>query len=86
MALTVKQLLNYSWMSQASYLDFTGVSNGATGLALESKLTNSIINAHDVFTADQARAFTGSNTTSDSTDGFRFVSQVGWAKVAHRLS
>ncbi len=38
MALTVKQLLNYSWMSQASYLDFTGVSNGATGATLEGKL------------------------------------------------
>ena len=74
MALTIKQLTNYSWMSQASYLDFTGVSSGATGLALEGKLTNSIINAHDVFTADQARMFTGSNTTADSTDGFKFVS------------
>ena len=25
MAITSKQLLNYSWMSQASYLDFTGL-------------------------------------------------------------
>lgn len=31
MALTIKQLLNYSWMSQASYLDFAGLSNGASG-------------------------------------------------------
>ena len=73
MALTVKQLLNYSWMSQASYLDFTGVSNGATGTTLEGKLVTSIINAHDIFTSDQAKTFTGSNTT-DPADGFSFVS------------
>lgn len=24
MSLTIKQLLDFSWMSQASYLDFTG--------------------------------------------------------------
>jgi hypothetical protein len=74
MALTIKQLTNYAWMSQASYLDFTGISNGATSTALEGKLITSVINAHDIFTADQARAFTGLNTISDSTDGFSFVS------------
>ena len=72
MALTIKQLTNYSWMSQASYLDFTGLAQNNPD-ALEGKLINSIINAHDVFTATQAETFTGSNT-ADSTDGFRFVS------------
>lgn len=75
MALTIKQLLNYSWMSQASYLDFIGVASGATGSTLEGKLINSIINAHDAFTATQAETFTGSNT-SDPTDGFSFVSHA----------
>lgn len=36
MALTIKQLTNYSWMSQASYLDFTGVSSGALDPFLEA--------------------------------------------------
>ena len=73
MTLTIKQLTNYSWMSQASYLDFTGISNGASETVLEGALTNkNSINAHDIFTADQARAFTGSNTTT--LDGFSFVS------------
>lgn len=40
MALTTKQLLNYSWMSQASYLEFTGLLNGTSGAVLEGKLTN----------------------------------------------
>jgi hypothetical protein len=75
MTLTIKQLTNYSWMSQASYLDFTGVLNGATGLALDGKLTNKdSINAHNIFAADQAGLFTGSATPSNSTDGFSFVS------------
>ena len=67
MALTIKQLTNYSWMSQASYLDFTGLAQNDQG-ALEGKLIASIINAHDKFTSDQASTFT------NSTDGFKFVS------------
>lgn len=74
MALTIKQLTNYSWMSQASYLDFSGFSSGTLSDDLESRLIDDErINAHNVFTADQAEAFTGSNT-SDPTDGFSFVS------------
>lgn len=38
MALTIKQLLNYSWMSQVSYLDFAGLSNGASEGAFINKL------------------------------------------------
>ena len=73
MVLTIKQLLNYSWMSQASYLDFTELAqNNPTGL--EAKLINSPINKGDIFTAIQAQIFTGSATSADPTDGFSFVS------------
>lgn len=73
MALTIKQITNYAWMSQASYLDFGGLSQNALPSQIEDKLTNTgSINAHDVFTIDQAKAFTGSNTTA--LDGFSFVS------------
>ena len=68
MALTIKQLTNYSWMSQASYLDFTGLTQNNPD-ALKGKQKNSIINAHNVFTATQAETFLGSNT-ANSNDGF----------------
>jgi hypothetical protein len=74
MTLTIKQLTNYAWMSQASYLDFDGLSPNALPGQIEDKLTNTrSINAHNIFTSAQAALFTGSNT-SDPTDGFSFVS------------
>lgn len=70
MALTIKQLTNYSWMSQASYLDFIGVS----AANFEDRLQDiQQINNDKIFAIEQARAFTGSATT-DPTDGFSFVS------------
>jgi hypothetical protein len=69
MALTIKQLLNYSWMSQASYLDFSGTRD------IQLKLTDSSINQSNNFTDIQAQMFTDSATPADSTDGFSFVSQ-----------
>lgn len=75
MALTIKKLTNYSWMSQASYLDFTGLSNGTSGATLEARLRDDQrINGDKIFAVDQAKAFTGSATPSDPTDGFSFVS------------
>ncbi len=65
MALTISQLTNYSWMSQASYLDFTGISN----TTLEARLKDDQrINPDKIFALEQATAFT------NPTDGFSFVS------------
>ncbi|MDP3608619.1 MAG: hypothetical protein Q8R74_06040 [Methylophilus sp.] len=66
MALTIKQLTNYSWMSQASYLDFSGLIFNDPRLA--SNLKNSSINADKILADAQASTFT------DPTDGFSFVS------------
>ncbi len=73
MALTIKQQLDFSWMSQASYLDFTGLSNGTLSDELEGLLTNNTINQAKELADEQAKTFTGSNTP-DPTDGFSFVS------------
>lgn len=73
MALSIQKLLNYSWMSQASYLDFNGIANGASEGSLEAKLQGTVLNAGKIFALDQAKSFTGS-ATSDPTDGFNFVS------------
>ncbi|MGZ8272173.1 MAG: hypothetical protein ACXWT5_13410 [Methylophilus sp.] len=72
MALTIKQLLNYSWMSQASYLDFSGLAIGDRD-ALTGKLTNNTINEAKEFSTGQAATFTGSATPSDSSDGYSFI-------------
>lgn len=66
MALTIKQLTNYSWMSQASYLDFTGLALNDSRLA--ANLKDSTINANNEFSDKQATIFT------TPTDGFSFVS------------
>ena len=73
MALTIKQLLNYSWMSQASYLDFTGLSSGASGDSLKSKLQGTVLNEGKIFAEEQINTFIGT-FTPDPTDGFKFVS------------
>lgn len=57
---------DYAWMSQASYLDFQGLS--AYDIALESRLKNlSSINADKIFADEQ------SNTFVDSATGYQFV-------------
>ncbi len=69
MALTIKQQLDFSWMSQASYLDFNGLAqNDQQGL--RNKLQNSIINANNKFATEQATTFT------DTTDGYNFISHI----------
>lgn len=35
MTLTIKQQLDFSWMSQASYLDFVGLNPGNTDALIE---------------------------------------------------
>ena len=76
MALTIKKLLNYSWMSQASYLDFTGLIQGDLN-ELTKKLTINALNVGKIFASEQAATFTGSSTPNDPTDGFNFVSYHG---------
>ena len=66
MTITTKQLLDFSRMSQASYLDFTGLSQNDPN-ALETKLKTGTINADKIFASAQATAFT------DPTTGFSFI-------------
>lgn len=64
MAMTIEQLLNFSWMSQASYLDFSGTRS------FQAMLTGSPINSHNNFSPFQAAAFT------DPVNGFSFTSYL----------
>ena len=57
---------NYSWMSQASYLDLSTVINGNTD-DLIRWLKNSPLNADKIFASDQATSFTAPTT------GFTFI-------------
>ncbi len=74
MAITTKRLLDYSWMSQASYLDFSGLSNSTSATIIQGRLTDSSINAANNFATEQARNFLGLNTV-DSADGYAFINQ-----------
>lgn len=65
MAMTIKQLLDFSWMSQASYLDLTGLVPNDPRLA--AYLKTGTINADKIFSAGQATAFT------TPTNGFGFI-------------
>ena len=50
-------------MSQASYLDFAGLPNGATDQQLKDKLTVNTLNAGKIFADFQAETFTGKSTS-----------------------
>lgn len=66
MTMTINQLMDFSWLSQAAYLDFSGLAqNNLPGF--KARLQASTINDDKIFSPDQATAFT------DSTDGFSFV-------------
>lgn len=68
MALAIDQLLNYSWMSQASYLDFSGLSSGASGTVLASTLKDrNGINPEKLLADTQATLFTSPAT------GYSFI-------------
>ena len=65
MTLTNTQLRNYSWMLQASYLDFTGFLNGTSGTTLESRLKDDqLINGNKIFADEQAKSFIGTAITN----------------------
>jgi len=72
MAMTTKQLRNFSWMSQASYLDFTGIGVATPAATILDRLGNSPINPDKNFALEQARDFLGLNSPSDSAAGFSY--------------
>ena len=67
MVLTTKQLKDYSWMSQASYLNMLSSADAQVAL------TTSVLSSGKNFSAAQAQSFLGTNTQS-LTDGFNFIS------------
>ena len=69
MAMTINQLMDFSWMSQASYLDFLGLAQGDRQ-ALINKLQEITINEQNIFSSAQATSFT------DPVNGFSFTSHA----------
>jgi len=54
MAITIKQLLDFAWMSQASYLDFSGFTDLTSEEVIKERLKAGRINTGNNF-ADKAR-------------------------------
>jgi Ca2+-binding RTX toxin-like protein len=69
MAINFTAAKNYSWMSQASYLDLSTVISGNAD-SLVNWLKSSTLNADKKFVSDQATTFT------DRTTGYSFISQL----------
>lgn len=69
MVMTVKQLMDFSWMSQASYLDFSGLDINAASDIFAGRLKSSTINEGNVFAPGQATTFT------DPADSFSFINK-----------
>ena len=66
---------DYAWMSQASYLDFPGLSADDNG-GLKLKLKNKAINEGKILADEQINTFVASNT------GYQFLSP----RRAHSLA
>jgi len=70
------QLRNYSFLSQAAYRGFSGLTSGASPESLEAKLTSDdSLGVDNRFTAKQAELLTGRATPDDPFDGFTFINQ-----------
>lgn len=69
MAITIKQLLNYSWISQASYLSFEGLDKNTLVTTVQERLGRGLINEDKNFASEQAKTFLGLTTPAD---GFSF--------------
>lgn len=69
MAINFDAATNYSWMSQASYLDLSTVVAGNRD-SLILNLNTSSLNNDKIFAADQATSFT------DPTSGYSLISQL----------
>ena len=79
MPLTIKQLIEFSWMSQAAYLSLEGLDTNTPSSVLEQALRdsqNTNVGLNNVFSTKQATAFTGTSTPNDSNDGFAVVSHT----------
>lgn len=71
MPITIKQLLDFARMSQASYLDFIGFTKVTPIATVEARLVSGQINTGNNFTLQQAKSFLGTNTL-DPANGFSF--------------
>ena len=69
MTINLTAAKNYSWMSQASYLDLSVVIAGNRS-SLIGNLIDSPLNADKIFAANQADSFT------DPTTGYSFINQL----------
>jgi Ca2+-binding RTX toxin-like protein len=69
MSIDTTKAMNYSWMSQAAYLDLVGIAANDTG-ALIAALQSSPLNNQNKFVEQQAKAFT------NVTNGYSFINQL----------
>jgi trimeric autotransporter adhesin len=69
MSIDTTKAMNYSWMSQASYLDLTAVIPGSA-TSLQGYLRLKALNEANVFAENQARTFT------DPSTGYSFINQL----------
>jgi hypothetical protein len=69
MSIDTTKAMNYSWMSQASYLDLTAVIPGSA-TSLQGYLRLKALNEDKIFAENQAKIFT------DSTTGYSFINQL----------
>jgi hypothetical protein len=69
MSMDMTKAMNYSWMSQASYLDLSSVILGSPG-SLRDYLQLKALNDDKIFAADQATLFT------DPANGFSLISHL----------
>lgn len=69
MAITIKQLRDYSWMSQASYLSFEELNKNTLVTTVRERLRAGLINEDKNFATQQAETFLGLTTPAD---GFSF--------------
>ena len=75
MTLSISNLVGYSWLSQAAYLNLSGLNSTTSTGTLEQALKDSQgseIGRDNRFATKQAGLFTGS-ATFDPTDGFNFI-------------
>lgn len=75
MPISVRRALDFAWLSQASYRDFSGLLSTSSTEDISDRLTNANrLSPPNRFAQRQARALLGLDPQSTPTDGFAFIS------------
>jgi hypothetical protein len=84
MAISFKQLLDFSWMSQASYLDFTGFTNLTSRAQIKARLQAGQINTGNNFADIQADSFLGTPSNGFSLQAHAPNDLVGFSATVFK--